>query len=121
MVDSEAARESLDEARKAIEDALKSVEKETNAASQEAAKGLKAALESIGKAQEHMQGEGNVWTRDNNGRVLVLPRVPSAPRTPRALGEGRGEGQSDATAEQLRLLREQLQRMEDRMKELEKR
>lgn len=121
MGDTEAVRESLDEARKSIEEALKSVETETNAASQEAAKGLKAALESIAKAQEHMQGEGNVWTRDNNGRVLVLPRVQSVPRAPRAPSVLPDEGQNDATAEQLRLLREQLQRMEDRMKELEKR
>jgi hypothetical protein len=78
-------------------------------------------LESIAKAKESLGGEGNVWTRDNNGRMLVLPRVPVAPRAPRALGGAAGDAQGDATAEQLRLLREQLQRMEDRMKELEKR
>jgi hypothetical protein len=121
MGESEAARESLEEARESIEAALESLGDQAGDVNKAAIDGLKVALESIAKAKESLGGEGNVWTRDNNGRMLVLPRVPVAPRAPRALGGAAGDAQGDATAEQLRLLREQLQRMEDRMKELEKR
>jgi hypothetical protein len=122
--DAEGVRESLEAARESVEEALKSLEAEVGALAQEAradaAKGLKSALESIAKAEEKLGGEGNVWTRDGNGRVLVLPRVPITPRAPRA-PRSPFEGEQDETAEQLRLLREQLQRMEERMKEVEKR
>ncbi|GEM_PF-1765449 len=129
MGDTSEVRQALEEARNELREAMEELREaaatELDAVRTEANNQLQNALDQLEKASALLaaKGQRHFWGEGQNGEVLVVPVQPVPPVAPVAPIAPRGRAnRNDGTAsEELRLLREQLQRMEERMKELEKR